>query len=213
MMKRKILIFSGMPASGKDTVTDGIISTDPRFVALKKHKSVGSSDAIKDTYYNISIEEFNQKAKNGDFLQYHGRYGRYYGIDESVLRSLIEQDKIPVIHIGRIENYYAFIDSINNKNIHCNVVHIQLWNSREKLIDRIKLRDKLPEEIEKRISAMEQEFEDAKAMMERNEKPFTAVVRNNSLEETISLVISIVDGKHTASGYDEYWQYLREQIK
>ena len=111
-MDKKVVILSGMPASGKDTISEMIYEMDKRFVPFKKHRSVGKFDKIKDTYYNISHDEFEVKITNGDFIQYHQRYGRYYGISEEVLLSYLEKDEIPIIHIGRIENYMAFLGNI-----------------------------------------------------------------------------------------------------
>lgn len=56
-MDNKILIFSGMPASGKDTVTKELCKNS-KYVALKKYRSIDDSVELKDTYYNISREEF-----------------------------------------------------------------------------------------------------------------------------------------------------------
>lgn len=214
-MDKKIIIFSGMPASGKDTVTDDLCKVDSSFIHFKKHKSVSKDDKIKDTYYNISANEFEKMIKNDEFLQYHGRYGRYYGIAKSVLDSYLRNNKIPIIHIGRIENFYHFINNIPTFEKKCgysaDIIHIQLWETMPVLETRIKKRDRTPDEIKKRMDAMKQEFEDNIIMMEKSEHPFDFVVRNDDLTNTCNTVIDILNGKITSAnnGYDQFYEYLK----
>lgn len=66
-MDKKIIVFSGMPASGKDTVTDKLCELNSLYVPLKKYRSVGPEDKIKNTYFNITKEEFEEKIKIGQF--------------------------------------------------------------------------------------------------------------------------------------------------
>lgn len=214
-MDKKIVVFSGMPASGKDTVTEALCAAESSFVPFKKHKSVGPSDKIKDTYFNISVEEFEQKIRNGEFLQYHGRYGRYYGIDENTLLNYLQENLCPIIHIGRIENYKTFCKNLppfERKNgFKADVCHIQLWETKETLHDRIASRDKTKDEIHKRLKAMEQEFEDNIAMMNDHQKPFTFVIRNTDLSKTCNRIMEWLHNDDTKAddGYDEFWSYLR----
>ncbi len=214
-MDKKIVVFSGMPASGKDTVTEALCASEKRFIPFKKHRSVGSSDTCKDTYFNISVEEFERKIRAGEFLQYHGRYGRYYGIAEDTLLGYLQEDLCPIIHIGRIENYYAFCQSLpafeKKYGSKVDVCHIQLWETKDVLHDRIVLRDKTETEIQKRLAAMEQEFADSIAMMNEHQRPFTVVIRNTDLSETCRRIRELLhkDGKQADDGYAEFWGYLR----
>ena len=213
-MDKKILIFSGMPASGKDTVTDKLCEMDSHYTAFMKYKAVGPNDEIKNTYYNISREEFEIKIKNGNFLQYHGRYGRYYGIAEDTLAGLLEKNLIPIIHIGRIENYYMLLKNMPEfeRKYGCSIkiVHVQLWETKEQLKLRISKRDKIDTEIKKREAAMEQEFEDAVSMMKRQEKPFSLVVKNTNIDQTCQSIIRYINDSCTEMlGYKEFWDYLK----
>ncbi len=213
-MDRKLIVFSGMPASGKDTVTEALCSLDSLFVPFKKHRSVGASDKLKDTYFNISAEEFEDKIKIGEFIQYHERYGRYYGISENVLYEYLKNGAVPIIHIGRIENFYTLCRNMPafEKKYGCktDVCHIQLWETMDVLKDRITARDKTEEEINKRLAAMSQEFRDSANMMCKGERPFTLVIKNSSLSQTVQKISELVNGSAPADdGYAEFWDYLR----
>ncbi len=212
-MDKSIIVLSGMPASGKDTITSKLCEIDKRIIPFKKYRSVGCNDKLKDTYFNVSEEEFLEKAKKDDFLQYHSRYGRYYGIAKDTLFDCFSGGKTPVIHIGRIENYYMLKKNMpsfeKQYGINANLCHIQLWETREVLKNRIILRDIDKEEINKRICAMNQEFEDNIAMMLRNEKPFSLVIRNSNINKTCDEILSYIFGHKTNdNGYDEFWTYL-----
>lgn len=217
-MGKKIVILSGMPASGKDTISNRICELDKKFVPIKKHRSVGELDKKKDTYYNISPEEFEEKIIRGNFIQYHQRYGRYYGISEDVLLSHLQKDEIPIIHIGRIENYIAFMGNIvgfkERHNLSLDVIHIQLWETAENLRERIVNREKDDEEAAKRIAAMEQEFDDNIEMMHKGKKPYTLVLKNSDIETTCSIIIEYVNKEsHKVYGYEDFWGYLKKLEK
>ena len=106
MLYNKLLLLSGTPASGKDTVTTSLSALDERFVHFRKHKG-GAGGRADDTYIHVSIEEFDSIARNDGFLQHHGRYGRGYGVSHAELLRLWEQGLIPVVHAGRYENLVA----------------------------------------------------------------------------------------------------------
>lgn len=214
-MDRKLIVFSGMPASGKDTVTDALCASNSLFVPFKKHRSVSASDKLKDTYFNISVEEFEEKIKTGEFVQYHERYGRYYGISENVLYDYLKIGSVPIIHIGRIENFYTLCGNMSKfeKKYGCktDVCHIQLWETMDVLKDRITARDKTEEEIKKRLAAMRQEFRDSVNMMSKGERPFTLVIKNSELSKTCQKISQLVfcGSAPTDDGYAEFWDYLK----
>lgn len=214
-MDKKILIFSGMPASGKDTVTEKMCIENKRFEAFKKHRSVNSGDKLKNTYYNISTEEFEKKIEAKDFIQYHKRYNRYYGIDKKVLFEYLQQDIIPIIHIGRIENYYSFkenfLDFCNKYNIDAKIIHIQLWETLDTIEKRIIGRGESKTETKDRIEAAKQEFQDCAKLISQNKKPFTAIIRNTELLKTVDIINHLVFSDHCSSdlGYEEFKAYIK----
>ena len=209
-----ILVFSGMPASGKDTITDRLIELDSSFKRLKKYRTIESTDSIKDNYYNISYTRFKKMINENAFLQYHKRYGRYYGIAKSTLLECLTENSMPIIHIGRIENYYVFLNGLKEiekeYSISINVVHVQLWAEKGELIDRIKKRDIVTGEINMRIRAMEQEFSEAKELMKKKIKPFSVIIKNIDIEKTCSLILNYMNKKDIDDGYEEYRGYLMQ---
>lgn len=203
-----VVCISGMPASGKDTISARLHELDERFVCFEKHRS--SDGAPKNGYVNISPAEFAEKVKRGDFLQYHERYGRSYGIDRKSLFDILSQGKIPIIHVGRIENYIVLKDGLLHGENGIRLIHIQLWETEDCLKDRIVKRDKSPEEIKRRLTALRQEFEEVKALMDGNAHPFDLIVKNSDIEETCRKIKGVVfDGRTADDGAICFREYLR----
>lgn len=212
-MDKQIIIFSGMPASGKDKLTEYLCSANSKLVAFKKYRSIRTGDTPKNTYYNISTEAFEEMIKNGKFLQYHMRYGRYYGIAEDTMLSYLDSDMYPIIHIGRIDNYYAFTERMaifeKKYGMKIKVHHILLWETIETLKERIKLRDKTEPEITKRTDAMLEEFNDNIDLLKHNKRPYSYIIKNTDLSVTYNKIINILDGAVMCdNGYNEFILYL-----
>lgn len=217
-MDKKVIIISGMPASGKDTITRKLCELNPTFVAFKKHRSIRKLDKKKTSYFNISTSEFEKKIANGEFLQYHQRYERYYGISEDVFNGYLEDGKIPIIHIGRIDNLLRLKSGLKHyqekSGINVSLIHVLLWETIDELTKRINKRDKDDEEIAKRISAVRQEYDDLLKLMQSNIKPFNLVIKNTRIEETCQLIQGYVfKGGSETDGYEEFKSYLKKYAK
>lgn len=208
-------MISGMPASGKDTISNLVCKKNENIEELKKHKSIEKNDKKKDTYYNISTSQFEEKIENNDFLQYHIRYGKYYGIDRKELLRLLKNNKIVIIHVGRIENYFDFINCIKKTESGIsieNIIHILLWAPMEVLEERIIQRDVTTEEVLKRVDAVKQEFDDNYDMMINEKQPYDIVIKNIQLDNTIDLILKYTKEEfQEKKGYDEFYKYLKEE--
>lgn len=79
-----IILISGTPASGKDTITRLLTSLNPKLRHFKKHRA---SDQAKEdgTYIHVTADEFAEIEADGGFLQHHYRYGRGYGVSKAEL--------------------------------------------------------------------------------------------------------------------------------
>ena len=80
----KLLLLSGTPASGKDTVTNAIIKKSNKFTHFRKHK-ISTGGKLDSSYILVSKESFDTLANNNEFIQYHYRYDRGYGVIGSLL--------------------------------------------------------------------------------------------------------------------------------
>ncbi len=174
-MKIDVILLSGTPASGKDTLTIELNKIDNRFVHFKKHK-IASGGKMDDTYYLISKNEFDSMAKHNQFVQYHYRYDRGYGVSADELKKLKELNKIPVIHVGKYENIIKFKE-FGIKNI----LSILICADKDITKKRLELRhSKDSSEIDKRLNAYDEEIEQlCDVLNNRKVLDFDLVFKNN----------------------------------
>ena len=153
-MKIDIILLSGTPASGKDTITNQLNKIDNRFSHFKKHK-IANGGKLDNSYYLIDREKFDKMAQNNQFVQYHYRYDRGYGVSLNELNRLKNSNKIPIIHVGKYENIIKF-KQFGLKNI----LSILIYTNREITKNRLEKRHiKDSDEIKKRLNAYDEEIQ------------------------------------------------------
>lgn len=171
---KPILLLSGTPASGKDTISASLQELNSRFRHFKKHR--GSEEPKDDaTYVHVDIKKFNRLAEQGAFVQYHSRYGRGYGVALSELENHWELGELPIIHVGKYENIKPFIDA------GLEVRSVLLMVDKMETKRRLKLRhprDK--EEIAKRLAAYQEERDELAELIRSGIKLAFNLILDNS---------------------------------
>jgi guanylate kinase len=205
-MKFDLILLSGTPASGKDTLTKELCTIDKRFVHFKKHK-IASGGKLDDTYYLVTKKEFDQMVENGEFLQYHYRYERGYGVSYKELFFLKEQGKIPIIHVGKYENIAPF-----KQNTTFSFLSILIYTNKDITYERLKQRHlKNEKEIEKRLKAYDEEID---ILCNFNKKPLYKlsfdIIHNNN---TNNFKWSACDLHHKIKFFEKNIYSLQELIK
>ncbi len=81
-MSNKVIIFSAPSGAGKTTIAKDILIRIPDLEfsvsACSRPKRKGEKDGVD--YYFLSVEEFKNKIKNGEFLEWEEVYpGSFYG--------------------------------------------------------------------------------------------------------------------------------------
>lgn len=201
-----VLMLSGMPASGKDTITACLQEKYPEFVHFKKHKS--DAKAEKDSYINISPTEFEDMSQSGAFLQQNQRYGYHYGIHKDSVSALLAQGKIPVIHSGKVEGFMAFQQALQQWQPEISLCHILLWQDAPALCQRIYQREQSPENQAKRIKAMEEEFWDNIQLLPQ--LPYGFYLKNENIANSVEDIRHFVAGMKMDSGEQRFLDYLTE---
>lgn len=193
MKKGKLLIFSAPSGSGKTTLLNHLLSEVPgiAFSVSATTRPPRGEEQNGVEYYFMSLEEFQQRVANDEFLEWEEVYpGRCYG----TLKAVIEKMRNEGYHV-------AFdVDVVGGTNIkkffgdEALSIFIQAPSIevlRERLVNRGT--DSM-EEIEKRVSkaAWETEFAQGK---------FDATIINDDLEtakkEIVETVRSFFEGNPT----------------
>jgi guanylate kinase len=179
-MKIDLILLSGTPASGKDTITSEMIKIDNKFTHFKKHK-IATGGKMDDTYFLVPKDTFDEMAENNKFVQYHYRYDRGYGVSYEELVNNKNMGKIPIIHVGKYENIAKFRE-YGLKNI----LSILIYTNRDTTLNRLQTRHKdNADEIQNRINAYDEEIKQLCSVYNSNTKiDFDLVIKNN--EDDIS---------------------------
>ncbi|MDX2372788.1 hypothetical protein NJD71_01450 [Psychrobacter sp. PP-21] len=174
-MNKKILLISGTPASGKDTLTNLLCQKDKRFTHFKKHK-MGESGRIDDTYIFVDKETFNSMADNEEFIQYHYRYERGYAVAFSQLQVCWSKGLIPVIHVGKYENIAAFY---NQQDVE--ICSLLLLVDKETTKERLALRHPGDEkQIAERLQSYNEERKELAELINSGDSLLFDYIINNS---------------------------------
>jgi guanylate kinase len=189
-LERAILLISGSPASGKDTITKEIIKNDNRFSHFKKHK-INNGGKLDSSYILVSQQEFKDIEISGGFLQYHYRYDRGYGVSYDELNKLWNNNKIPIIHVGKYENIHSFFNIKKTQ-----IISILLLTCEQETKNRIQKRHKNDaDEISRRMLAYHEERHELSELIELGiELKFDLIIENSykSPENVSNLILSIL---------------------
>jgi guanylate kinase len=170
--------------AGKTTIVKEILRNNPDIefsVSATTRKKRNNEINGKD-YYFISKEEFENKIKNGDFIEYEKIFdGNYYGTLKSVVEDVIKRGKsmlfdIDVLGALSIKKHYK-----NNS-----VLIFIKPPGKEEIMERLKNRKtETPEQIENRLSRFDIE------MAKMNE--FDYIVLNDDLKTAVNKVQEIIN--------------------
>jgi len=91
-VKGKFIIISGPSGVGKGTICNKLIDELNAWYSVStttRIPRVGEIDGIN--YFFISRDEFEEKIKNGEFLEYNLYNGNYYGTSKKIVLEKINQ--------------------------------------------------------------------------------------------------------------------------
>lgn len=97
-----LIIISGTTCAGKGTVVQHLIQRNPNLVLSTSYTSrdMREGEVNGKEYYFISQEEFEEKIKHNDFLEYAKvQYGRYYGTPKKEVKEMLEMGKDVILEI------------------------------------------------------------------------------------------------------------------
>jgi guanylate kinase len=98
----KILIITAPSGAGKTSVTNHLLHRFPQlgFSVSAATRPKRDNEINGVDYYFMTLEEFQQKIKNGEFIEWEMVYeGKYYGTLKSELERLWNDNKVPVLDI------------------------------------------------------------------------------------------------------------------
>ncbi len=183
MQKGKLIIFAAPSGAGKTTLVKHLLKNINNLVFSvsattrpRRAKEVDGKD-----YYFISLDEFKERIKNGDFVEWQEVYdGNYYGTLTSEVDHLLDMGKNVIFDVDvqgalNLKNHYqeqALAVFVEPPSVE--VLRARLYRRRTET----------PESLERRVQ---------KAASELNYQPlFDTSVYNNDLETAKTDAESVV---------------------
>lgn len=159
----KIIFISGPSGVGKGTLINALRKRHPEYIFPPSctTRPPRPDEIDGKTYYFISRDDFEEKIKNDEFLEYaqvHG--GELYGTLKKLLLEGVEQGHV-VIREFDVQGFAQARERLP-KDLYTSIF-LQPAGSIDLLVKRIKDRAPISEdEVQKRITSMEKELTHAK---------------------------------------------------
>ena len=115
---KEVIILTGLSGSGKDTITDRLISGNEKYKKIKTcttRKRRPEESEIDDPYVRVTKEELQKMMKDGSALECVEYAGNFYCTSKSEIDKVINENKIPILRIDP-KGAKFFIEA--NKNGH-----------------------------------------------------------------------------------------------
>ena len=173
------IIFSGVSASGKNTIMKELCKRNSNIKILKNSSGTTrpprESDKDNETYIFMSNEEFEKGIKENRFFEHENVHGAYYGILNSALNEVIENQQVDYVRDIDVHGQKKIKDYFSGK---CPVLTIFLDAPDEELVKRLRNRGESDDRIKVRLQ---------RSKLERDCKgEYDLVIENIDIETTLS---------------------------
>ena len=176
------IILSGSSGVGKNTIIGEIEKKYPQFKLMPTYTTRKKRENEVNGYpfYFISKEEFQDKIKQGELIEYEYIHNNFYGSSYKIFNEFIKNNVILIKDIG-IEGAQNISIKLSKET---DVLKIFLTTKNKRVLkNRLKFRG------EKQIKLRLKRFK--KEQKERNK--FDYLILNNSIESTTKIITTIYD--------------------
>lgn len=180
--KGKLIVFAAPSGTGKSTIAKAVLAAFPNLVfsvsATTRPMREGEQNGRE--YHFLSRDEFEEKLRQGEFIEHSKHFDNYYGTLKSVADSVLTSGKHLLLDLD-------VNGSMNVKKLYGEralLIFIKppgLEVLRERLLSR---RTETPEAIQRRLERAEYELSFS--------NQFDAVVVNDSLQTAIDEVKALI---------------------
>ena len=180
-MSNKLIAFvSGSSGSGKNTIINNLVEQNENygFITSYTTREMRPTDVEGKNYYFISKEEFENKIKDGDMLEFDFFSNNYYGIGKEAIAKKLEQYQVVLkdLTVAGVKNSKERIE--NEK-----IVSFFFTADKKVLIDRLVKRG------EKDIKGRMKFYKNEQKRMYNSDY----VIHNVNLEQTMSNIKTLIE--------------------
>lgn len=184
MLSKKLIVLSAPSGTGKTTIVKEILKRDKDLIfsvsATTRAKRKEETDG-KD-YYFISKEDFENKIKNNEFVEYECVFGvDYYGTLKSFIEKNLSEDKLIIFDLD-------VLGALSMKKYYGDMAVLIFIEppDKESIINRLKNRGtESDEDIARRIARFDKEM--------ALKKDFNYIVINDNLENAVNELQKIIN--------------------
>lgn len=185
------IIFSGVSASGKNTIMQELAKRDENIQILDRSSGTTreprESDRDNNTYLFMTKDEFERGIERGDFFEYECVHGNYYGILNSALNRVIENQKIDFMRDIDVHGREKIVSHFEGK---CPTLTIFLDAPNDELAKRLALRGESEDRVKVRLERSE---------LERSYKDdYDLVIENRDIDETVEKILNFIKIKRNS---------------
>jgi guanylate kinase len=184
-----LIVISGPSGVGKDTVIKRLQERNPSlaFVVTAASRDPRPGEIHGVDYFFIPRPEFKSKIKAGEFLEHAIVYGELKGILKSEVQKAIDSGNDVVLRVD-----VQGAATIRQKAPQALLIFLTT-DDEEELIQRlISRKTETPEKLKIRVETARQEIKHV------NEFDYKVVNREGCLEETVNVILSIIEAEHHA---------------
>lgn len=183
-----LVLLSGVSGAGKDTIKKELIKRMENVVSLPsftdRDQRVGEEPGV--VYNFVTTQEFEQMIKNDELYEYNIHHEHYYGTSKKYMNEKIESGKIIVkdMDVNGTENLIKILKNDTK------VITIFLKVPKEELKRRLENREDNPSPKEITLRLNRFDYEESKI------GNYDYVLKNNDLEKTISIIMTIINSEY-----------------
>lgn len=181
-MKKRLIVLSAPSGGGKSTVAKHLLSTFPeiKFSISATTRNKRDNEVNGRDYYFLTKDEFAEKIKNNELVEYEEIYGNYYGTLYSEVNDAIKSNKILLFDID-VKGAVSIKNAYPKEALLIFLMPPNIDTLKKRLSDR---KTETKEQLEKRIERFTMEL----AMKDK----FDFLVINDKLDQTLKEVENIV---------------------
>ena len=180
-----LIVLTGSSGSGKNTIINEIerLSDDFQYMPTFTTREKRPNEVEGRPYHFISKQDFQDKIKQNEFIEYEFIHNNYYGSSKIILEDFLNQEKIIIKDFG-IEGAQNIATKLSDLTP---VVKVFLTTSKKELKKRLKNRGE--KQIELRLKRYKRE---QKEMFK-----FDYLIYNNDLESTRDFIMNLINIENT----------------
>lgn len=182
MPRGKLIVISGPSGCGKTTIVKAMVARNPEMelsVSATTRRQRGREEEASD-YYFLSKDEFEEKAKSGELVEWEEIYGYYYGTLKSVVERRLKEGKVLLFDVD-VNGGLAIQKKYPNDSLLIFIAPSSIEVAMKRLWDR---KTESERDLQQRFERMPMEMEKGKLY------EFTVV--NDRLEQAIDDVDEII---------------------